>query len=111
MAGKLTRVMYIEQKTGFGDYGPARIGRVTFSQSRRTIYYQGKSFQSCGGQGIAGNFFDTETGDEFWISGPKKNGQDRHWAGGGPVVVDDDIAEEYWRAICKCAPPRRSKAS
>ena len=111
MAGKLTRVMYVERKTGFGDNGPARIGHVSFSHSGRTIYYNGKSFQSCGGQGIAGNYFDTETGDEYWISGPKKNGQDRHSAGGGLVAIDDDIVEEYWRAIRKCAPPRRSKAT
>ena len=111
MAGKLTRVMYVERKTGFGDNGPARIGRVSFSHSGRTIYYNDKSFQSCGGQGIAGNYFDTETGDEYWISGPKKNGQDRHWAGGGPVAIDNDIAEEYWRDIRKCTPPERSRVS
>lgn len=99
MSVKTTRIMYIEQKSGFGDNGPARIGRVTFSHSGRTTYYQGKAFQSLGGQGMAGNYFDTETGDEYWISGPKKNGRDRHRAGGGPVVIDDDVAEEYWRDI------------
>ena len=38
-------------------------------------------------EGIARNYFDAETGDEYWISGPKKNGQDRHSAGGGPVAI------------------------
>lgn len=99
MATKTTRIMYIEQKTGYGDHGPASIGRVTFSHSGRTIYYKGKAFQSLSGQGIAGNYFDTATGDEYWISGPKKNGQDRHRAGGGPVEIDEDVAEEYWRDI------------
>jgi hypothetical protein len=25
------------------------------------------------------------------------NGQDRHWAGSGPLEIDSDVAEEYWR--------------
>ena len=28
--GKKTRIMYVELKSGHGDNGPARIGRVTF---------------------------------------------------------------------------------
>ena len=106
-----SRIMYVEQKSGYGDNGPARIGRVTFSHSGRTIYYNGKSFQSLGGQGISGNYFETETRDEYWISGPKKNGQDRHWAGGGPVAIDDDVIEEYWQTIRGCPPPKSSSVA
>ena len=98
--------MYIELKSGVGDRGPARIGRVSFSASGKTIYYQGRAFQSCKGQGMGANYFDVETGDEYWISGPKKNGEDRHWAGGGAVEIDEDIADEYWAEIRQCAPPR-----
>jgi hypothetical protein len=29
-----------------------------------------------------------ETGESFWVSGVKKNGQDRHWAGFGKVMVE-----------------------
>jgi hypothetical protein len=99
MAGTKTRIMYIELKEGHGNRGPARIGRVRFSHSGRTLYYRDKEFQSCGGQGIAGNYFDVKTGEEYWISGPKKNGRDRHWAGSGPVEIDTDVAEEYWTEI------------
>ena len=98
--------MYIECKTGHGDRGPARIGRIEFSKSGRTLYYQGKSFQSCNGQGATGNYFDVETGEEYWISGPKKSGQDRHWSGGGKVAIDEEIAVEYWRDIRGMAPPK-----
>lgn len=94
-----SRIMYIELKSGHGDCGPARIGRVYFSKSGRTLRYSGKSFQSCKGGGNGANYFDTETGDEYWISGPKRNGQDRHWAGGGPIEIDSDVTEEYWREI------------
>ena len=98
--------MYIELKTVYGDRGPARIGRVSFSKTGRTIYYQGKKLQAAKGGGIQGNYFDTETGDEYWVSGPKADGSDRHWAGGGIVHIDEDIADEYWREIRKCRPPK-----
>jgi len=87
--------MYIELKSGQGDRGPARIGRVTFSKTGTTIYYKEKSFQRIKGGGISGNYFDVETNEEYWISGVKKNGEDRHWAGSGNVEIDEDVKEEY----------------
>jgi hypothetical protein len=87
--------MYIELKTGFNDNGPARIGRVTFSKSGQSIYYRGKTFARVHGGGISSNYYDVDTGEEYWISGVKKNGEDRHWAGSGPVEIDDDAREEY----------------
>jgi hypothetical protein len=99
MAGKKTRIMYIELKAGYADSGPARIGRVRYSRTGCTLYYRDKRFQSCRGQGIEGNYFDVDTGEEYWISGPKQNGNDRHWAGSGSCEIDADVAEEYWSAI------------
>jgi len=95
--------MYIEHKSfdGNDDRGSASIGRVTFSKSGKTIHYHGLKFQSAKGAGAAGNYFEVETGEEYWISGCKKNGQDRHWAGGGPVEIDADVREEYWTEIRK----------
>ena len=96
-----SRIMYIENKScdGHNDCGSASIGRVTFSKSGKTIHYQDLKFQSLKGSGICGNFFEIETRDEYWISGCKKNGQNRHWAGGGPVKIDKDVREEYWTEI------------
>lgn len=91
-----TRVMYIEQKSGHADNGPARIGRVIFSRSGHSIRYRGKTFQRIKGGGVSGNYFDVGSGDEYWISGVKKNRQDRHWAGSGPVEIDEDAREEYF---------------
>jgi len=51
------------------------------------------------GSGIAGNYFDIETGDEYWISGIKKNGQDRHWAGGGRIMIDREIVDDYLEIV------------
>ncbi len=97
--------MYIELKSGYGDDGPARIGRVSFSKSGLSLYYSGKMFKRLSGTGVeGGNYFDAETREEYWISEPKKGGLDRHWAGGGPVYVDSDVVDEYWRDIRKCIP-------
>lgn len=93
-----SRIMYIENKST-GLEGDARIGRVTFSKTGKTIYYQGKSFRTLAGQGFKANYFDTRTGEEYWISGPHKDGQDRLYGGLRGVVIDEDVAEEYWRDI------------
>ena len=93
-----SRIMYIEDKSG-GLIGPARIGRVTFSKTGRTIYYRGRSFQSLKGLGFKANYYDVETGDHFWISGPKRDGGDALYGGSAPIEIDDDVREEYWRDI------------
>jgi hypothetical protein len=97
-----SRIMYIEHKIpGTGDTGPARIGRVRFSRTGRTIYYADKALQSLKGAGTYGNYAEVETGDVYWISGPKKDGRDRHRCArqGEPVEIDEDVRVEYWTDI------------
>lgn len=92
--------MYIEQKSNvIDDRGPARIGRVTFSKTGKTLYYRDLKLQSLKGAGGGANYLDLDTGEEYWVSGCKKNGEDRHWAGGGPVEIDPDVREAYWAEI------------
>ena len=93
-----TRIMYIEDKSG-GLSGAARIGRVTFSKSGKSIRYKGKEFQSLKGSGFKSNYFDVETGDEYWISGCRKDGADRLYGERIPIEIDDDVREEYWTEI------------
>lgn len=93
-----TRIMYIESKAN-GLAGPARIGRVSFSKTGATLYYQGKAFQSLKGRGFKANYFEVESGDSYWISGPKKNGQDQLYPTNVPVEVDADVHNEYWSKI------------
>jgi hypothetical protein len=95
MSAKKTRIMYIEKKAGEIE-GPARIGRVTFSKSGRSLFYAGKEF--CRISVFKANYMDIETGEEYWISGPKKRGGDRLY-GTGPVELDDDVRDEYWTKI------------
>jgi hypothetical protein len=91
-----TRIMYIEYK-GDGLVGPARIGRVTYSKSGKSLTYREKEFGSLKGTGIKANFWDPETGDQYWISGCKKDGLDSLYP--NKVEIDEDVREEYWTKI------------
>lgn len=86
-----SQIKYIELKTGYADNGPAWIGKVEFSKSGKTIYFNGHAFKG-NGHGVSS---DLETGEIYWISGVKKNGQDRHWAGNGKIMIDRTIVTEY----------------
>jgi len=91
-----SRIMYIEDKSD-GLIGPGRIGRVLFSKTGRSVYYAGRTLQRIKGGGFKSNYFDVESGVEFWISGCKKRGGDRLY--GGLIEIDDDVREEYWVSI------------
>ncbi|SPF37171.1 conserved hypothetical protein [Candidatus Sulfotelmatobacter kueseliae] len=96
---KRTRIMYIESKAE-GLNGPARIGRVTFNRTGRTLYYKGQSFHRI--QGFKANYRETGTWDEYWISGPRRDGLDRLYGKSALVVeIDEDAREEYWADIRK----------
>lgn len=90
--------MYIESKAT-GLTGEARIGRVSFSKTGRTLYYRGRAFQSLRGSGFKANYYDVATGEEYWISGPRKDGADRLYGEPVPVEIDEDVREEYWTHI------------
>ena len=99
-----TRIMYIERK-GPSDNGPARIGRVRFSKTGRTIYYRGRQFLSTGDGSFGSNYIEIESDEVYWISGCKKRGGDRLF--GGTIEIDDDVRVEYWTTI-RCMPERAS---
>ena len=94
-----TRIMYMEDKSVELN-GGARIGRVTLSKSGQSVHYAGRTFQRLDGRGFKANYFDVETGDRFWISGPRKDGLDRLYEQSARnVEIDADVADEYWRDI------------
>ncbi len=93
---------YIELKSGHSDNGPAWIGYVTPSKTGRTLYFNGRGLMKLKGQrrgDSGGNYIDMVSGESFWVSGVKKNGQDRHWAGSGKVLVEAAAVREYLKAI------------
>src|SRR5262245_25676858 len=108
--GHKTRIMYIENKAG-GLTGPSRIGRVTYSKTGATIYYREKEFRSLKGYGFKANYRDVETREEYWISGPRKDGKDALYETNVSPVIDSDVAVEYWSHIRGQTPKADSNRS
>ena len=95
-----SRIMYIESKAE-SLQGPARIGRVSFSRSGRSVFYQGREFLRTT-QEFKANYIEVGTNYPYWISGPKRDGEDRLYGPSGlPVEIDEDVREEYWGEIRK----------
>jgi hypothetical protein len=90
----MKRIMYIERKGGDLD-GPGRIGWVEFSKSKRSYRFAGRLLCRCAGYKF--NCIDADTRDEYWVSGPKRDGTDKLY--GGVVEIDEDARVEYWTEI------------
>jgi hypothetical protein len=90
--------MWIEYK-GDGLAGPARIGWATVKDRDKRIDYDGRSFRTLNGSGFKANYYETETMDEYWISGCRKDGRDALY--NTDVEIDQDALEEYWINIRK----------
>lgn len=88
-------IQYLELKTGFTHNGPAWIAPVRRSKSGQTVYFDNKALKKLKSPRQQANHYDIETGECYWVSGIKKNGQDRHWAGSGLVLIEETILEEY----------------
>lgn len=82
----INNLMYIELKTGYSDDGPAWIGYVKTSKSKKTIYFNDHAFQK-----NIGNYANYK----YWISGLKKEESNRHWAGHGKIMIDRRAVNEY----------------
>ena len=80
----IKNLMYIELKSGYSDDGPAWIGYVKTSKTRKTVYFNDHAFQKAIGGGS--NYIDIETGDG-------------HWAGHGKITIDRRAVEEYLALI------------
>jgi len=93
-----SKILYIENKSE-GHSGSAWIGLAELSKSGQTVYFDNKALKKLKTAGISGNHFDIETGQEYWVSGIKKNGEDRHKYGGGKIMLDKNCVEEYLKLI------------
>ncbi len=102
MSAIKTRIMYIQR-----GWSPGRIGRVRMSKTGRTLYYGDHSFESLDGRGYKVNYVDVATGEQYWISGPRRDGEDTLYP--GRVEIDDDVIEAYWRDVR--GEPRRRDTS
>ena len=87
---------YIDCKSMLGNRGQVWIGYVTVSKTGRTVYFNGMAFHRK--IRSSGNHVDVETREPYWSSGIKRTWTNRHWAGGGVVVVGSR-AEEGFRCL------------
>ena len=88
--------MWIEQKVD-GIAGPARIGRVTYSKTGRSLTYRNQQFGRLGRKGFKANYVDLATGEQYWISGCHTDGRDALYS--TTVEIDEDVRLEYWTKI------------
>jgi hypothetical protein len=100
-------IMYIEEKACVASL-EANIGKVYLSKTGKTLKYNGKEFQSLKGSGYKANYFDIKTGEHYWISKCRKDGNDGLYK--TTVFVDEDIREEYWTDI-RQMPERKNQES
>ncbi|WGO96683.1 hypothetical protein QFX18_11560 [Saccharophagus degradans] len=69
-----------------------RICRVTVSKTGKTLSYNSLELQKI--KGYKTNHLEINSGYEYWISNPKKSGEDTLYP--GMVRIDEDVREEYW---------------
>jgi hypothetical protein len=89
------QLMYIERKDDLT--GPARIGWVAFSKTGKTLYYGGRTFRSLKGAGYKANYYDAESGEWYWICGPRKDGNDSLYP--ARVEIDENARKHYWTQV------------
>ncbi len=102
---KKYEIMYIEPKEGVASLD-AHIGKVRFSKTGKTLKYNGREYQSLKGSGFKANYFDAGTGEWYWISKCRRDGNDGLYK--TKIFVDEDIRAEYWEGI-RNMPERREQ--
>ena len=90
-----SQLKYIELKSGYQDDGPAWIGMVEFSKTGQTIYFNDHAFKG-NGHGLCA---DVATREVYWITGIKRDGQNRHWAGKGKIMIDKLVVDTYLKLM------------
>jgi hypothetical protein len=102
-----TDIKYVEQKTD-GLRGIGRITRVEHSKTGKTLYLEGRKLAPLAGFAFKANYYDEETFEEFWISNPRRDGNDSLFP--ATISIDDDVREQYWLEI-RCDPSRISETT
>ena len=101
--------MFVQLKTGHGlDQGPCWISIVRFNKSWKTAYWHGKTLAR-GRAMFDANFYDVETQEEYWLSGPHRDRGDTRYSGVNPTI-DDDARDAYKGFLAGDALPGRERA-
>lgn len=89
--------MYIQLKSGHDtDRGPAWISWVTFNRTWKTATWRGRTLRRSTGLFDA-NFFDVDTWDQFWISGPRRDRREARYSSIRPEI--DEAARAAYAAF------------
>lgn len=81
---------------------------MSFSKTGSTLRYRDMEFINLKGRGFKANYLEVGSGDEYWISGPRKDGKDRLFVSALPIEIDEDVRAEYWTDI-RGLPERKSR--
>ena len=76
---------------------PRESSCLVFSKTWRTAYFRDRTLHRVTGTYRANhdsNFYDVETGEGYWISGPKRDQTDGRYSNRQPLV-DDDARDAY----------------
>jgi hypothetical protein len=99
--------MFVQLKSGFDiDRGPSWISWVDFNRSWNTARFHGRELRRSPGPDA--NFYDVETSEWFWISGPKRNRTDTRY-GPATTAVDEDALEAYSEYLAGAPLPGRER--
>ena len=94
--------MFIQLKTGHDtDKGPAWISWVRFNKSWKTASWHGKTLRRWPSMSDA-NFYDVETHEEYWLSGPHRDRTDTRYSNIRPEI-DDDVRDARASRLRHCA--------
>ncbi len=99
--------MFVQLKTGYDlDRGPAWISVVSFNGSWKSARWHGRTLRRW--RGSEANFFDVETDEEFWVSGPHRDRRDTRFSSVVPTV-DDDARPAYEAFLASAPLPGRER--
>ena len=88
----MRELKYVELCKDGSHRGPAWIAHVETSKSGRMVYFNGRALSARRGSGFSHR--DIETNEGYWVSGVKRRGTNRHWAGGGRISVESSAVDE-----------------
>ena len=102
------RVMFVQLKTGYDtDNGPAWVSWVRFNRTWKTAHWHGKTLRRWPGMFDA-NFYDVETHEAYWLSGPHRDRADTRYSNVRPQI-DDDVREAYEAFLGGASLPGRER--
>ncbi|GAA5035123.1 hypothetical protein ACFQRL_00055 [Microbacterium fluvii] len=106
------RIMFVQLKTGYDtDAGPSWISLVRFTKTWRTAHFHGRALRRITGTAYSNfdaNFYDVETQERYWISGPKRDQTDARYRHHTPIV-DDDARTPYEAFLAGAPLPGRER--